>query len=258
MAILNDPLLEQPPLDAKIWRYMDFSKLVRLLSTSSVFFARADTFDDSWEGSISPNDVSARAAAIARIEESEEKQQRLIDDCRNAFEGFRRHTYISCWHENPGESDAMWKLYLKSGEGIALQTSFGRLKGELGKAQRLIHLGRIKYADYKKTSIPGATPRLIGPHLTIGPFGPFTHKRLGFSHEQEVRAIFQDSYTFIDDPPEKERGVEIEVNIEELVEDVYVAPRTPGWFRDAVQSALEKFGINKKVHPSEFDDGPIR
>jgi len=41
------PDFEQPDdLDVKIWRYMDFSKYVRLLSTKSLFFPSAKTLAD--------------------------------------------------------------------------------------------------------------------------------------------------------------------------------------------------------------------
>ena len=35
----------------KIWRYMDLTKLVAFLETGSLYFARADTFGDPYEGS---------------------------------------------------------------------------------------------------------------------------------------------------------------------------------------------------------------
>ena len=34
---------EKPELNTKLWRYMDFTKYVSMLSSSSLFFARADT-----------------------------------------------------------------------------------------------------------------------------------------------------------------------------------------------------------------------
>ncbi len=34
--------------------------------------------------------------------------------------------FVSCWHENETESEAMWKLYLKSGDGVAIQTTVVR------------------------------------------------------------------------------------------------------------------------------------
>lgn len=38
-------------LNVPIWRYMDFTKFVDLLDTKTLFFTRADRFDDQFEGS---------------------------------------------------------------------------------------------------------------------------------------------------------------------------------------------------------------
>ena len=68
----------------------------------------------------------------------------------------------------------MWKLYLKSNEGIALQTSFGLLSSELNNSERTIRLGRVRYCDYKTASIPGGKPQKIGSVYMTGLFAPFT------------------------------------------------------------------------------------
>jgi hypothetical protein len=36
--------------DAKIWRYMNFTKFVSLLKERSLYFARSDKFEDIYEG----------------------------------------------------------------------------------------------------------------------------------------------------------------------------------------------------------------
>lgn len=37
--------------DTGVWRYMDFAKLVSLLATQALFFARAESLNDPFEGS---------------------------------------------------------------------------------------------------------------------------------------------------------------------------------------------------------------
>ncbi len=233
---------------------MDISKLVDLLSTRTVFFSRADRFNDPWEGTVSQSDFDDFKQTVADLPDRET----LITNYPRMFQGFRRHTYISCWHENSGESYAMWKLYLKSNEGIAVQTTFGRLKCELNKAtSRDIFIGKIEYRDPKKESIPGGRPYQVGDSYVVGGFAPFTRKRLGFSHEQEVRALFRDDASnVIEDQPEDDHGLRIPVSIEDLVQDVYVAPGTPKWLRDAIQSVLAKFGVDGIVRQSELDEPP--
>lgn len=256
MPIQDDSLLDQPPRDANLWRYMDISKLASLLATSTIFFSRADRFDDRWEGAVSPNDVEVWEKEVEASDESPDDRETLIRNYRRTFQGLRRHTYISCWHENHGESAAMWKLYLKSDEGIAVQTSFGRLRDELNESKRFIHLGRVRYCDYAKDSIAGGTPVAFGGAKVIGPFAPFTQKRHGFVHEAEIRAMFQDRYKSLDDPSEHEYGLPVGVNVGRLIENIYVAPGTPTWLRATIQVLMQKFGIDRDVRASAFDDLP--
>lgn len=236
---------------------MGMSKLVSLLTTQSLFFTRADRFLDRWEGSVSPNDVSAWNEQVEKSDESREEQEKLIRNYPHAFKGFPRHTYISCWHRNyDGESDAMWKLYMKSYEAIALQTSVKHLHCELNKSNRRILLGNVAYCDYRKQSIAGSHSVSVGNAYAITGVGQFISKRLGFRHENEFRALFQDEFTSVDDPSEAEYGLLIGVDVKSLIEAVFVAPGTRVWLREAVQSLLHKFGIDRNVRPSEFDELP--
>ena len=41
--------------------------------------------------------------------------------------GSRDCTAVNCWHINEHESAAMWDLYLKSNEGIAIQSTYQKL-----------------------------------------------------------------------------------------------------------------------------------
>ena len=242
--------------DEKLWRYMDFSRFVSLLETHSLFFSRADRFGDTWEGAISPIDVDAWEAFVGGSKESAADRTTLIANYRRTFAALRRHTYISCWHQNSGESEAMWKLYLKSTEGIALQTSFGCLKSQLERSRRLIRLGKVQYRDYRIDPVPGGKPHAIGESYLTGPYAPFISKRRGFAHENEVRAVFQDSYRNLNDPSESDFGIAVCVEIGELIENIYMAPQTPAWLHSAVQTVLDKFDVRLRVAASEFDEPP--
>jgi hypothetical protein len=45
-------LLDRPPGDTSLWRFLDFAKFVDMLDRETLFFARADTMIDPWEGRI--------------------------------------------------------------------------------------------------------------------------------------------------------------------------------------------------------------
>jgi hypothetical protein len=45
--------------NAKLWRYMDFTKFVSMLESSSLYFARGDQFDDQYEGMAAKQNLAA-------------------------------------------------------------------------------------------------------------------------------------------------------------------------------------------------------
>ena len=40
----------QPKNEDPVWRYMNFEKFANILATESLFFTRADKYDDKFEG----------------------------------------------------------------------------------------------------------------------------------------------------------------------------------------------------------------
>lgn len=119
--------------ESKIWRYMDFTKFVHLLESESLFFTRADKFEDPFEG------VSSMANQSLRNEIYNGKIPpeafKLLDDFSKMA---RMYTFVNCWHLNDYEAAAMWKLYLQSNEGVAIQTNFQSLGGLWMRSNRLV------------------------------------------------------------------------------------------------------------------------
>ena len=159
-----------PPDDAVLWRYMDFTKFVSLLDKGALFFARADKLGDPFEGYI-PNAIRAKAREF--FEGHRDRYQTMLKSIKESA----RFMLISCWHESDYESAAMWKLYSKDDNGIAIRTDFVSLKNGLTSSED-IFIGRIDYIDYGADSLPH-NDRLSA----------FLCKRKSFEHEHEVRAI---------------------------------------------------------------------
>jgi hypothetical protein len=74
----------------------------------------------------------------------------------------------------------LWRLYSLQGQGIAVRTTFKRLREALDKEPKEICAGRVKYIDYGWHSIE----MLDGMYVVF-------HKRESFAHEQEVRLAYQ-------------------------------------------------------------------
>ena len=161
-----------------IWRYMDFTKFVSLISMRSLFFCRADRFEDPFEGSIPKKDFEKQITKMKSKSREFNKEKALYE---KFAEEYRKSVYINCWHINKYESAALWKLYLKSNEGITIRSTRSRLSSSLMCSNFSILTAHVKYIDYDKDNV------LMPTNLT-----PFIYKRKSFQHERELRAIIAD------------------------------------------------------------------
>ena len=213
------PAFNPPDDDAVLWRYMDFTKFVSLLDKSTLFFARADKLDDPFEGSVSrTNMLLDFISARETLEMTDEEVQRFQQDMIKSRKMLRRFNLINCWHENPGESAAMWKLYARETDGIAIKTDFNSFKNSLACSEA-IYVGRVNYINYNIDVIPGGNT-----------FYPFLYKRQSFEHEHEVRAMTMQlsKRAFAQDVCDV--GIYYEVDLSLLIQEVIIAPYAQDWF----------------------------
>ncbi len=254
-------ILIEPAEETKIWRYLDISKFIFMLSKKALIFSRADKLNDPFEGSYSKRSIKLRENYYEDITEKDSKS--LFD----IYKKFRNYTFINCWHMNEFESAAMWSLYLKSNEGVAIQSTYKNLQKSLNQkgVKQTIAVGQIDYIDYERDRMIDGNPLLA-----------FYHKRKSFEHERELRAAFtkiptkkgtyinlakmdNDSYNIeIDHSVDLNNIVEIiPINLNALVENIYVPPTSDDWFKEVVESLLKKFKLNISAKKSELEKDPI-
>jgi hypothetical protein len=253
----DHPHFEKPADDCRIWRYIDFTKFAALLLNEALYFPSVDCLrlDDAFEGTYS--DVRVLLAANELLLQPGDTVPSLEDNLksRELAKNFGKVMYVNCWHINDDES-AMWKLYLKSDEGVAVQSTFGGLRECLSRAAQSVSIGKVRYIDHS---------REIVPENSI--YFPFMHKRSIYKHEQELRALWWDA-SFTQAPfwsssmpwPTDRKfapGVNIPVRLEALIEQVVVAPRSPGWFQTLVKDLLKERGLSKEVRRSTSEDAPL-
>lgn len=231
--------------DAKIWRYMDFTIFISLLDKKALFFPRADNLGDPFEGSFPRINVQKRKGVFTTLIETKD-----LSTLSDFYKLFVKLTVINSWHINDHESDAMWKLYLKGNEGIAVQSTVGRLRNSLNNyKQDVIHIGKVAYIDYDDERIPDDT------------LSPYFHKRRSFEHEKEYRAVIQrwkkkgnGAIDFSKSPFQD--GIYVSIDLDKLVENVYLSPTCPTWQKDLAQSILNKYGLNRKIKQSKLTEKP--
>jgi hypothetical protein len=260
----DHPVFRQPAPEAKIWRYFGLAHLLSTLQKGQLHFSRVDTFKDPFEGSLPKAEVEADQEFYASVGVPKIQEQAA----RTRASMLKLHA-ACCWHLAEHESEAMWKLY--ANEGIAIQSTVGRLVGSLPAATPVedpaltaIYVGVISYIDYAKDitrpmTAPDGTPRWNNTYI------PLMHKRKSFEHERELRAILTavgDGHEDIGAgikvlrtaiPPE---GCHVPVDLEKLVEQIVVSPSMPMWFVDVVAEAVHRHAHPMRVVRSDLAAAP--
>lgn len=232
----------------KLWRYMDLSKFLHLLETKSLFFARADNLGDPFEGASGVADregewnsyyldffsravrspPSGNPPSEAEVRANAAK---LLAQIRASAEADRKSTFVSCWHANDGESEALWRLYCPpNSAGVALETTAERLTASLDDPD--IELGEVQYVDFQK-SFAGIHDRIFW-------------KRSSLKHEAEVRAVFKHRFG------EESTGVTRLVDIEKLCVSIVPSPFIASWLGPLIKSVTERYALELNVARSEL------
>jgi hypothetical protein len=233
---------------ARIWRYMDFTKFLSLLTRGELFFPRADKLGDPFEGSFSKKNIEKRPEYYGNVLKYIPEAFKKLSDYNKMLLEF---TFINCWHLNDNESAAMWKIYIQKGEGIAIQSTFTCLCDSFAPSKRDIYVGCVKYLDYESEWIPENNS-----------LQPFLHKRKSFEYEKELRAIF---HNFPSEGEEvnwsqilfERKGIYVSVDLSALIEKIYVSPESSDWFIELVQSIITTYKMKFEVKRSRVDGDPV-
>ena len=190
--------------------------------------SRSDKFEDQYEGTFSEPTYEE----IRKIAENNPK-------FLNYYKSHREKIAISSWHINEYESFAMWQIFTKNNEGLAIQSTIGRLKEALKPERRTEqYIGEVNYIDYKKEYIPFNDT-----------FFPFLFKRKSFQYEREVRIISDVTLNKI----EINDGLKIEVDIQQLIEKIYIHPKSENWYKNLVIQLMEQLGFNFSIEKSDLE-----
>lgn len=244
---------EVPEPDAMLWRYMDLSKFISLIDSHKLFFAPVTSFerDDPFEAALGTtenidtwykwntqyftDEVCVHMREGRTDEEYAQIVKQHVEKYRDLCEYVREHTSISCWHMSDYESEAMWRLYSGgNNNSIAIQTTYQRLYDSIGRDPS-VSIGKINYKDYS--------------HEFFGINNAIWCKRKAFDYEKEVRAIVTEEKTT--------HGVEMPVDVNVLIENLYVSPYAPEWFYNVVKSVVEKYSLDKEILRSQMKAEPF-
>jgi hypothetical protein len=234
----SHPRLVEPADDVALWRYMSFTKFLAFLETRALHMAALTSFEDPFEGHPPKSVVDAFSRQPPGMSDDDlQKLRVVVENNLKMFQNTRKYVTASCWHMSSAESAGMWAQYLRSGEGIAVRTTFARLKSALTPGSAQVTGAVVQYVDFE-TYEPHDVNILLWAAL----------KRVGFEHEREFRLL-----SLADPNP---RGFLVEVDLPTLVESVYLAPTTPDWIVELLTAVLARYSLHVSPLRSRMADGP--
>jgi hypothetical protein len=142
----------------------------------------------------------------------------------------RQAVFVNCWYGGKLDSPEIWKKYGGINNGVAIQSSIGALRRALEPANQKVYLSNVSYIDYQNEPIPLGNAFLSA-----------LHKEKQFQSEREVRALLlearREEGNFMPGP---ENGIDVQIDVASLIEDVQVAPGSDEWFHRKVQTVRQR------------------
>lgn len=235
---------------------MGASKFATLVSDGRLVLPNAAWLGDPLEGTTPEGRERWWASQFAAA--TSERERAVVEQNRSILAGFaaafRGLYYVSCWHMNDEENPRMWREYTPSPESVAVQTTYSKLRAVLPEA---VEMGMVQYMDYRTDSFPG-----------LNMFEYVTHKDLGFSWEQELRAVAVRPLT-----PELDRDNFIGHYFQSnetpalriyappvdlgFVEVVLLHPQATDAFADRIAQQCEQAGLSSPVRSTLVLEGGI-
>lgn len=219
-------------------RYLDVPRFVSFLKMPSLYLCRSDLFPDKFEGSFTTTVKDEICNVFAKYG-ANYSYDRLKKD-------LRERVFINCWSRGIDDNMALWKLYGKSNDCVALTTTVGQLTEMLNgfKGHGELSLRKVKYIKHWKN-----------PEIKVKPLSNvFRYKAIGYSFENEVRVILD---RFDHNSDSKEEGVILPVIPKSFLRSVVVSPECSPWFKSVIEDIMEKYNISCPVRISSMSKEPI-
>jgi len=224
-----------------------------MLNARGLFFPRATLLGDPFEGStpkmvfLGREYIRANRTTDPALVGWKDTPDTMFDQLGRITKDSVQTYLVSCWHMSEHESAAMWKLYSSSNEAVCVRSTYRRLRLCIPQS---VFVGEVTYIDYETESFP---PYQLMNHIM--------HKRLSFSYERELRAIFWERDGSPEAQPYKAKiessGLLLEVELPSLIEQVYVSPIAAPWFAKLVEDMTAKCGFSFPVRQSTLSTAPL-
>ena len=245
-----EPKLPEPADDLTLWRYLDFPKLIDLLSTSTLKLPRASLMEDGYEGILGAASIDAGLTAMKSNGEPSYLRNASIGMELKRSHFLQQSTYISCWNAFPKENAGLWRVY-GDDKGVVVKTTWKRLKDSLSTADCVstIFYGEVVYRDYDTDASYTSTYT-----------DQFFSKRVEFVHENEFRLVAHYDSNDLNynttDTSLLPHFATVKCDLSLLIEELMISPRLGAWVKSGITDLCSKFGGTWAVSHSKLYDPP--
>jgi hypothetical protein len=281
--IIKHPLFAIPKDDLGLIRFMNLDKFEHLLITSSLYFVRADKLKtaDSLEGTLTKkefeflksrmfgpgfykslsnfkiNDRRIKPVAIGRTAITGDRNLDLRNirrEFQRVYENRKQGLFINCWCISDHELNPMWKAYTETGKGVAIRTTFNKLKKALENSDKII-AKKISYCDFNDISaeIIKNPPIIFKGGIIALLIDMLFKKHRPYETEQELRLILMDEdylSLYPNSPMMPDIDVSLHKNIKEftlsnidlitLVDEIILHPGATAEFMESMHKIITK------------------
>lgn len=249
--IVKNNSLDIPHGNTIIWRYMGLDKFLDMLMSRELFFANAAKMSDKYEGTLPKRNreyllKTIKNDGLSRGQAEIEWESRL-----NQIHSLKKLTLLNCWTINQSESYALWKIYLGGAKsGVAIKTTVSKLRKAIKNGgdpfEEDIYISKVKYTDFIKEEPENR-------------FNVITTKNKYYDFEKELRLFichYPKSEGGIDTPYDISVGRRLKVDLNELVDEIYLSPFVGKWFDKTLIEILNNVNTNfsKQIKNSEILD----
>ena len=213
-----------------------------LLASNELFFTNAKKMTDKHEGVIPKRNEKyilkqLKSEGLNDEEAKYESQKRL-----HQTNSLRALTLLNCWTINQHESYALWEIYLGGAKsGVAIKTTVSKL-------ERAIRIGNDPYDEDIFISKVNYTDFINDEPESR--FNVTTTKNKFYEYENELRLFifnYQKYEGGTKTPYDISIGRRVKVDVNELIDEIYLSPFTGQWFDKTMINIIEKYNPDLKI-----------
>lgn len=228
MALDRFIIGERLKSDMKIYRYMSLKQFMHFIEHNKTYFTRISSWEDTWEAPTVKLPIQFESGGIGMPQYSSGTD-----------------LFAQCWTSKE-ESDAMWRIYSSSKDGIKLGTTVKKFELLQGVNHYVVEkvfyykdlMDGLSYCNKQSSII-----RILREGLI---------KRNEFTHEQEVRVITLNDPKLLDKTLNSgENYLELSLSAKDFIEEIIIDPRAEDYYVETIKSYCKRVGV--EIIPQKSD-----